>query len=413
MRCEPTAEPCATAELDPGTRWSPNVALPPLAETTTPASALHRRAVGVMFFVAGAAYANWLARIPAVRDTLGLNERELGMLLLAGASGALVAFRFAGRLIARYGSRRVTRLAGTLFCAFLALPTCFANAVGSAVALFWVGAASGLMDVAMNAQAVEVERAHTRQILSLFHGLFSLGGLVGAMMGGAAAALGVAAPLHLALAGLILLIPTVVYGAALLPFTPAESPPSTTARPTGKLLALGAVVFCSSVGEGAMADWSAVYLLDVLHTTAGVAALGFAFYSVAMLVGRFTGDWFTTRFGAVRMVRLGGLVVSGSLGLGLMSQSVAAMFAAFFCVGVGLAVVVPVVFRCGGQLPGVAPGAALATLATLSYSAFLLGPPVIGFIAANYTLRGGLAVVAVLALVLSCLASAVATPVNP
>ena len=169
------------------------------------------------------------------------------------------------------------------------------------------------------------------------------------------------------------------------------------------LLALGLIAFCSSVGEGAMADWAAIYLRSVLHTPMGTAAMGYAFFSAAMVAGRFCGDRLTSMFGASQVVRAGGLLVASGLALGLTINSVASMNMAFTCVGLGLSTVVPVVFRLGSSMPGVPRSHALATIATLSYGGFLLGPPIIGCVAEHATLRGGLVLVIGLALVFSVL----------
>ena len=169
--------------------------------------AMARLAVSIMFFVNGASFANWLSRIPSVREHLELDERSLGLVLLGTAMGAMLAFRVAGRLIARYGSRNITGVAGVAFCLLIQLPAHATSAIWAAMALFALGCSSGLMDVAMNAQAVEVERLYNRPILSSFHGVFSLGGLVGAMTGSLAAGHGVSPAWHLALLCLVTIPP--------------------------------------------------------------------------------------------------------------------------------------------------------------------------------------------------------------
>ena len=265
----------------------------------------------------------------------------------------------------------------------------------------------------MNAQAVEVERLYGRSILSAFHGVFSLGGLVGATTGSIAAAHGVSPETHLGVMGL-LMVPPVLWAGQQLVSDDTERVPHTAAPMLNRaLFTLGLVAFCSSIGEGAMADWTAVYLRDALHTGLGVAALGYAAFSVAMLIGRFTGDRITAVFGAERVVRAGGLVVAIGLGAGLAVNTLWSVMLGVICVGLGLSVVVPVVFRAGGRMPGVPRGAALATLATLSYTGFLVGPPVIGLVSEYATLRGGLAVVSLLALLLSVLAPSVRVGQRP
>ncbi len=265
-----------------------------------------RRAVSILFLVNGVAFANWGARIPAVRERLGLTDGQLGVALLGIAVGALLAFRAAGLLIVRHSSRRVTELSAYLLCATLPLPALAPSYVSLIVALLLLGAANGLMDVAMNAQAVEVEKVVGRPILSAFHGMFSLGGLIGALMGAFAAGLEVSAPAHLTAVAALLVVPVVAAGRPLLPDAHVAPARRTDRSLHGRslfVIGLGLVAFCSSVGEGAMIDWSAVYLRSELHTSAALAAIGYAAFSVMMLCGRFTGDRLTERFGPVRVVR--------------------------------------------------------------------------------------------------------------
>ncbi|WP_394826203.1 MFS transporter [Pendulispora albinea] len=384
-----------------------------------------RRAVGAMFFLLGAGYASWVSRIPAMRDRLGLGDRDLGLLLLATAVGAIAAFRSAARLTARYGSRRVTQVSSALMCVSVALPGFAPTPLWAAFALAAVGMSTGIMDVAMNAHGVEVERRIGRPILGSLHGLFSLGGLVGAGAGALAASQGLSSITHLVAAGIVFEVFALFFGRTLLPHelsreSPHEEPSSDAppahsfTRPNGILIALGAVAFCSSVGEGAMADWSAVYLRDILHTSEAVAPLGFAAFSLAMLLGRFSGDRLTLRFGSVGIVRYGGLLVAAGLAFGLITNTVPTTILGFLCVGLGLSVVMPTAFRASGRVPGVAPSAGLATMATLGYGGFLLGPPAIGFVSEHFTVRGGLAVVVVLAIVLTALAPSVeGRPLRP
>lgn len=367
-----------------------------------------QRAVSAMFMLNGVGFANWAARIPAVRERLALSESELGLALLGTAVGAMLAFRVAGPLVVRFGSRAITRLSAVLLCATLPLPALAPSYALLVVALLLLGVTNGLMDVAMNAQAVEVERRARRPILSAFHGMFSLGGLVGAATGALAAAVALSPSANLLLVAGILAVPAVLAGRALLPdasVTP-RAPDAPRERRSTRLILLGLVAFCSSVGEGAMADWSAVYLRDDLHTSAPVAAIGYAAFSLAMLIGRFSGDWVTQRLGAVRIMRAAGLVVALGLGAALLVNVPAAIMVGFACVGLGLSIVVPLVFRAGTSVPDVSPGQALATLATMSYGGFLAGPPVIGLIADRFTLRVGLGLVAALAVVIVLFAQA-------
>ena len=379
---------------------------PPRAGGAGGAVRVARLAVAAVFFLDGAGFANWVVRIPAVQDRLGLGVGALGVALLGVAVGALIAMPLTGRVVGRRGSRPVTRLAALVFAATLALPPFAPNLPLLALALVALGAANGALGVAMNAQAAAVEREYGRPIMASFHALFSLGGLVGAAVGGSVAAHGVGPAPHLAGAALALALAAIAVGPRMLPAgadaVPAASP---FARPTRALLALGVVAFCVLFGEGAMADWSAVFLRDVTAAGPGLAAAGFATFSLAMAAGRSVGDALTIRLGPARLVRAGGAVAALGLGAALASAEPWAAVVGFGAVGAGLSIVFPSVLTAAGRLPGGAPGAAIAAVSTFGYAGFLAGPPVIGFVAEAFTLRGGLAVVVLMNLVIALLAT--------
>jgi MFS family permease len=381
-----------------------------------------------MFFLIGALNATWVGRIPALRDHLGLANRELGILLLTPAAGAMIAFRFAGPLTSRYGSRRVARIATSLLCVLVVFPAYAPSPLWAALALGGFGATSGMMDVSINAHGLEVERRIGRPILGSLHGLACLGRLAGASGAALAAWQGQAPTVHFVIAGLVFETVTVVLGRGLLrqaaaPLAPSSSlapaggPAAAVGEPTplaprvashvGILVALGALCFCSSASEGAMADWSGVYLRDTLHASEAIAASAYAAFSLAMLIGRFASDGLTARLGGAGLVRFGGLLITFAMATGLAINTTPAMMVAFVCIGLGVATLVPTAFRASARIPGISPGAAIATLATVSYCAFFAGPPVIGQIAHEITLRGALLVVAVLGLVLAVLAPVV------
>ncbi len=373
--------------------------------TVAPRARAARWAVAAMFLVNGALLANWVARIPAVQQRLGLSAGALGIALLGMAIGALAAFPVTGLLIAHYGSRRVTTGAALVYCAAVPLPGLAPNLPLLMVALIALGAGNGAMDVAMNAQGVAVEARYGRPIMSSSHGLWSVGGFAGALVGGAAAGAGIAPFPHLLGAAAVLVIAALVAAHWLLPVVAdAHSGAPAFARPTRALLGLGAVAFCSALGEGAMADWSAVYLHTSLATSAAFAAAGYAGFSLAMTVGRLSGDRLTHRFGPVVLVRVGGLLAAAGLGVALVVGRSVPAVAGFALVGAGLSLVAPLVYSRAGRTPGVSPAAALAAVATMGYTGFLLGPPIIGAVAQALSLRDALGLIVLLAVAIAVLA---------
>lgn len=367
-----------------------------------------RRAVALLFFLNGAILATWATRIPAVQARLGLTPGELGVALLGTAAGALVAMNLSGYLSARFGSRSVTTIAAVCLCAvlpLLALAPTFSVLVGVLV-LF--GASNGSMDVAMNSQGVAVERLYGRPILNSFHACFSLGGLAGALVGGLAASRGLALLPHFLGLALLFALLTLSVTRLLLPAqADAQGEGVVLAFPARALLALGLVAFCVVLGEGAMADWSAVYLSGTLHSGAGLAAAGYAAFSLVMAGGRSVGDRLTTRLGARTMVRLGGLIAAAGLTLTLIGVWVPIAIVGFGVVGAGFSVVFPLTLSAAGRTTKQASGTAIAAVATCGYFGFLVGPPMIGFIADAASLRLALGVVVVLSLLAAASSRAV------
>jgi MFS family permease len=298
-------------------------------------------------------------------------------------------------LIARLGSRAMTRIGGVLLAVSLpvvafapGLPTIFA-------ALLLYGVAGGLLDVAMNAQGVVVQERYGRSIMSGLHGVWSIGGLTGAATAGLAARADMGAPAHLLIVGAALGVVGALAGVWLAPM-----PPSTTgkvfARPDRGMLLLGAVIFCGLFAEAAAADWSAVYLRTVTDAPPDVAAWGYAAFSLAMAGARLTGDRLVERFGSARLVRAAALTGATGLALGLLVPVTAVVIVAFAVLGLGMATVVPLTFSAAGRTPGRDPGTAVAAVATVGYGGWMLAPPVIGFIAQGTSLTVALALVAVM-----------------
>ena len=397
----------------------------PLAFTPqTPARDIHaparpraaRLAVATLFFLNGSLFATWVARIPAIQAARGFSHGQLGLALLVVALGAMVAMPLAGRMAARFGSGNVCKFSALLYAALL--PT-LAVAPGNVVfvaALFLFGAAHGSLDVAMNAHAVDVERRYARPIMASFHALFSTGGLAGAAAGGALASLGLAPFAHFSLVAVLCGTAAWIASPHLLPPTPAAVPssraprvktPETSWRDSG-LLALGIVALCTMMGEGAIADWSGVYLRTVRATPESIAALGYAAFSIAMALGRFFGDGLTARFGPVRLVRAGGSLAALGLLVALVIPGATATLLGLAGVGLGFSAIVPIVFSAAGRTPGLDPGMALAVVTTTGYLGFLVGPPLIGLVAQLVGLQLALGIIVATSLLSVALGRAVA-----
>jgi MFS family permease len=378
-------------------------------------TALRRAHAGIalVFFVHGAAIATWVPRIPAIKERLGLTEGSLGVALLGIAVGALVTMQLVGPLLARYGSRPVTRVAAFANAALLLAPALAWNLPSLLVGLGLFGVSIGLLDPAMNAHGVVVEQRRGRPIMAGLHSMWSIGGLVGAVTAGLAARAGWDPPLHFAVAAAVLATVAALATRELLPAAVDAVPVPAAGGGQGHrgggaasrwgraVLLLGLIGFCSFLAEGTAADWSALYLRD-LGASPGAAAAGFAAFSLCMAAGRLVGDRLTSRLGPVRLVRDGSLVAAGGLGLGVVAGNELVAVAGFGLLGAGLAAVVPIAFSAAGNLGGPG-GVGIARVASLAYLGTLAGPPAVGFTAELTSLRFALLIpVALCVLIAAC-----------
>jgi fucose permease len=367
------------------------------------------RAIAAVFFVNGVTLATWISRIPTLPNRLALSPGQVGMALMALAAGALAAFPFTGRLVDTRSS--AVTVTGFALVMLLALPFVglAPHLLALVPALFVFGVGNGGMDVSMNAQGITVERLAGRSIINSLHGCFSLGAFAGAALGAGAAQANVAPVVHFLGVSLLGLAVLSQVRRWLLPDVrePRQSAAAPAfALPPRSLGLLGALALCTSVGEGAMADWSGLYLREVLGASAGVAALGFAAFSVAMLAGRFSGDALVRWFGAPRLVRAGGALAAAGLGIALVLNQPAVMLLGFAAVGLGLSVVYPLVFSAAGNHPTISAGRAVAGVATVGYGGFLTGPPILGWVAELTSLRVVMGAIVLLAAAVAALAGA-------
>jgi MFS family permease len=372
---------------------------------------MSRLAVLGVFFANGVVIGTWVVRIPAIKQRLDLGEGMLGVALLGVAVGALAAMPLVGALVSRFGSRRVVGTTTLLLVVSLVLPALAPSLFSLIPALMLLGASNGGLDVSMNAQAVAVERGYGRPIMSSFHAAWSFGGLAGAALGGLLASRGVEPLPHFSMVALLSAVAFAVAYRSLLPShaDASEEGAPAFARPTRALLGLGIISFCVLLGEGAMGDWSAVYLDDTLMTGPGFAAAGYAAFSVSMAFGRLFGDGFTERLGPSRLVRSCGALAAIGLGVALAAWQPLVALVGFACTGAGFSIIFPAALSAAGRTEGMAAGPALAAVSTTAYTGFLVGPPFIGFLAELTDLGDALYLVVALSLAIAIFGGAVKT----
>jgi MFS family permease len=364
-----------------------------------------RAAVTGLFVLDGAVFGSWAARVPDVADGVGAGHSTLGVALLCLSLGALVCMRFTGRWCARFGAGPVSAAGAVAVSAAALLPGLVSSVPGLCVALFVFGAATGMVNVAANAVGVQVEASVGRPILSGLHAGFSLGGLAGALIGGAVApVLGV--PAHLALVAAAGLFASAWALPALLGARRAAVPEGAAQaegsgrRPTAVLVVLGAIAGCTAFGEGALTDWGALLLREHLGATAAVAAAGYAGFSLAMACGRLAGSPLLRVMGERRLLVGGALLAAVGAVAAVTTSSLGVALAGFVLVGLGLANVFPLAVGRAGLLGG-ARGIALAT--TVGYTGLLGGPPAIGLLSEAAGLPVAVGSVAVMAVVAAIL----------
>ncbi len=365
-----------------------------------------RAAVATMFLINGFTFATWASRIPLIQQHLQLSAGELGSALLGTPIGSLLSLPLAGWLTARFGSKYVTIIAAFVSCCILPLIALAPSALALAAVLFLFGSAGDTLNIGMNAQAVSVENQWGKPIMSSFHGLYSAGGMLGAAFGSVMAEAGFMPLQHFTIGGIIGMVLLLIFFRWLLPNdSPTDKSKPLFAKPDAVLWWLGLIAFSCMLGEGAMADWSSVFLAEISGTTAGLSTLGYTAFTMAMMSGRFLGDRLAQQLGQVRLIRLSGLLAGSGMSLALLAATPFWVVVGFGMVGLGLATVVPMVYGAVGRSQTMPAGVAIAAISTVGYTGFLIGPPVIGWVADFFNLRTALIIVAVPAFGMAVMAS--------
>lgn len=384
------------------------------AETPSPVTApphLNRAwwAVIARFLIHGLAVSTWVSRIPSVKAALHLGDGIFGMSLFGSAVGSVIGIPVCGWFVTRYGSKRACTWTSIGLCLALVLPAFAINAPTLFAALFVFGSMLGANDVAMNSQAVTVERLLGSPTMSRFHAMFSLGGIAGAAAGGWLASHTINVREHFLAMSAIFLAFSIVTAPLIVEARTDVTPHVARLRLTQMpfaLLALCAIGFCIFLSEGAMADWTAVYLRQILNSGPGLAAAGYAVFSAAMAVFRLCGDAITVRLGFAWTIRGGALLAACGLTSALLAHNPYWALPGFAMVGAGFSSIIPLVFAAGGRIKSVSEGAGVAAVSGLGYLGFLVGPTAIGLIAQLSSLRVGLSLV----VLLSVLAATLVTP---
>lgn len=365
-----------------------------------------RVAVSVFFFCSGIAFATWASRIPDIKLKLDLSNAALGLILFALPAGQLTAMPFSGRLVTHFGSRKILRVGMILYALALTNMGIAGSDVQLAVSLFLFGVCGNLCNISANTQAIRAEQLYGRPIMTSFHGVWSLAGFTGALIGLGFTAFHISPYIHFwIITGLIIILTLTMQEYLQRGKANVTEKRKFFSKPDGMLLQLGLIGFCSMASEGAMFEWSGVYFKEVVQADGKLVILGYTSFMIMMATGRFLGDKLILRFGRKRLLQYSGMLIAFGLLLSAIFPYLATATIGFMLVGIGVSSIVPMVYSSTSRVSKIPPGMALAAVSSVSFLGFLVGPPIIGFVAEISSLRYSFAVIAMLGAGISLMVS--------
>lgn len=362
-----------------------------------------RLAVSLFYFCQGLAFASWASRIPTIKTALDISEGQLGTILLMLPLGQLMTMTLSGRLVTKFGSAKVLSIACIFYAAVLCLLAFATSALALGAILLLFGVFGNMCNIAVNTQGVAVEKIYNKSIMASFHGAWSIAGFTGALIGLLTINLHLDTATHFIIIFFIVLTSMLINRKYLVPGKTKEEKKKGLVKPDSMLIQLGVLGFLSMATEGAMFDWSGVYFKEVVQAPEKWVPVGYASFMVMMASGRFIGDFIIAKIGRKSALQLSGILMCSGMLLSVFFPYFGICTLAFMMVGLGVACVVPTVYSVAGQHPTIAPGKALAMVSSISFLGFLMGPPLIGYIAEWLDLRFSYATFAVFGLVLTIL----------
>lgn len=365
-----------------------------------------RIAVSAFFFCQGLCFASWASRIPDLKSALHLSDAALGSILLALPAGQLLAMPFSGRLVTNFGSKKVLRICAVLYAICLTNIGLATQPWHLAVGLFLFGICGNFCNISVNTQAVRAEKIYDRPIMTSFHGVWSTAGFTGAAIGLLMMGLYMSPYIHFWIVAALVIITITITQKYLQQGRAAttEKKPFFS-KPDGMLVQLGVIGFFSMASEGAMFDWSGVYFQQIVNAPTSLIALGYLTFMIAMASGRFMGDKLIAKYGRKKMLRISGILISSGLFISVLFPYIVTATIGFLIVGFGVSSIVPMVFSAAGKHSKIPPGMALAAVSSISFLGFLMGPPLIGYVAELLNLRYSFALIGLLGVTISLMVS--------
>lgn len=365
-----------------------------------------RLAVAAFYFCMGLCFASWASRIPDIKTKMHLSEAELGSLLLAIPVGQLLMMPVSGRMVTKYGSRKVLSVAIILYAIELTNIGWAQKPWQLALALFVFGLVGNLSNISVNTQGVLAEKIYGRSIMASFHGAWSVAGFTGALIGLLMMNLKISPHTHfIIIVAVVVILYTIARKYLIHGTTASAEKKKFFSRPDGILLRLGIIAFCCMAAEGAMFDWSGVYFKEVVKAPQSLVIIGYASFMIMMATGRFVGDKIIAKLGRKKTLQLSGIFVFTGLMISVLFPYLITATIGFLIVGFGVSSVVPTVYSTAARSAKIAPGMALAAVSSISFLGFLMGPPLIGYIAQLLNLQYSFALISLLGICITIMVS--------
>lgn len=365
-----------------------------------------RMAITLFYFGQGLAFASWASRIPHIKQQLQMSDAQLGTVLLMLPIGQLLTMPLSGKLVSKFGSHNLLPITVFFYSLNLLAIAFTSSVIQLGALLFLFGVIGNMCNISVNTQGVLGENIYRKPIMASFHGAWSLAGFTGALIGLLSINLKLDTVQHFLIVFGLLIINLFANRAFLAP--PSEqtiTKKSFSFKPDHMLISLGIVGFCSMATEGAMFDWSGVYFQDIVHAPTELVTLGYASFMIMMAIGRFIGDYILQRIGRQRTLQISGVLMFLGMTLSVVFPTIYASTIGFMLVGIGVACNIPTVYSLAGRHPSIPSGMAIAMVSTISYLGFLLGPPLIGYIAEIFSLRFSFALFSIFGLLMLVISS--------
>lgn len=367
-----------------------------------PTQRYYRIGVSTFYFIQGITFATWASRIPDIQQALHLSDGLLGSVLFALPVGQLAAMALSGYLVSRFGSKRILSIAACLYPAVLLLLGSVTTLWQLVGALFFFGICGNLSNISLNTQGVGVERLYRRSIMASFHGVWSMAGFTGGLLSAYMVADNMPVFTHFCIVyalGFILMLAARKF---MLPrdasFKQTTQTKKVFVKPDRYIITLGIIAFACMICEGTMFDWSGIYFEKIVHAPKDLTRLGYVAFMFTMTAGRFTADWLITRFGVTNILKSSGIFIITGMMLAILFPYVSTATLGFLLVGIGTSSVVPMAYSLAGKSKKMMPSVALASVSSIGFLGFLIGPPIIGFISELSNLRISFTLIAILGL---------------